>query len=238
MTLFSETTEHSVERVALAKKFLENDDTHASTLLASARIVLGPAVASYEFDTIRKGLEGHDVVMPQPNIDRLFAAITLLVNPVFCWEAYVFSATIRAFAGEDVAPEVLEPMPPVYLGWGIQEAALITNVEFNLGIKWIADKIDGEVLEYIVGSLHDAGFVVCPHGVEWAQQYLDQVLESPTLTQKVQAEWDKLEKKSLADREYAEDEVGVQLARLAGCYLYYRSREVTQGTQLAALKAV
>ncbi len=238
MTSFATHTEHSEKRVALAKKLLVAEDVHATTLIACSRIVLGPNSLIYEAETIRIGMEGHGVEMPQENYDRLFAAITLILNPVFCWDAATFAATVRAFAGEDVEPTAVEPLPPVYMGWGVIEAAAILTQEFSYEESFVRDRIDGEVLELIIGSLHEHGFAVASAGLEWAQQYLDTVVVDKDFGARVQEKWAKLSKYSveeLEDTDFEETEIGVQLARLAGCKIYCAEQKKRIGREVGAL---
>jgi hypothetical protein len=212
-------------------------ETHGAVLMACACILLGSNYRAYEFDTIRKALIDSGIDVPQPNYDRLWAAMTLVSSTAFFWDARVFSATVRAFAGEDVEPENIEPIPPVYLGWGVQEAEEIMKAHLERGEGWTGEFLDGEPLEMTVASLFDAGFVVAPRGVEWAQPYLDEAIGPSTLRPLVEKRWNNLDKDKLADTEFKEDAVGVQLARLAGCWLYYEERERSLHKQLGELLA-
>jgi hypothetical protein len=229
--------EPSKEQVAAAKRMIGVPETHGAALMACACILLGTNYRAYEFDTIRKALIDTGLDVPQPNYDRLWAAMTLVSATAFFWDARVFSATVRAFAGEDVDPEIIEPIPPVFIGWGVREADEIMKAHLERGSGWAGEFLTGEPTEMTVASLHDAGFVVAPRGVEWVQPYLDDAMGPSSLRDRVQARWDKLDKDKLADTEFKEDEVGVQLARLAGCWLYYADREASLRKQLATLTA-
>lgn len=230
-------TEPSKEQVTAAKRMIVVPETHGAALMACACILLGPNYRAYEFDTIRKALMDMDLDVPQPNFDRLWAALTLVSSTAFFWDAHVFSATVRAFAGDDIDPDVLEPIPPVYLGWGIQESEEIMKAHLERGSGWTGEFLDGEPLEMTVTSLFEAGFIVAPKGCEWVQPYLDEAVGPSTLRPVVQKKWDKLDKDDLADTEFKEDEVGVQLARLAGCWLYYEDRAKSLRKQLGELLA-
>jgi hypothetical protein len=223
------------QQISAARKLIADPDVHGAAMMACARILLGPSYHVYEFDTIRKALMDQDISVPQPNFDRLWAALTLISSTAFFWDARVFSATVRAFAGEDVEPEILEPIPPVFLGWGIREADEIMKAHLERGEGWSGEFIDGEPLEMVVASLHDAGFIQAPKGCEWVQPYLDEATGPSTLRPIIERRWGQLDKDNLADTEFKEDAVGIQLARLAGCAIYYDEREASLRKQLATL---
>lgn len=222
-------------QIAMARQFMEDEDAHASTLLAATQILFGPMFRAYEIDTLRKGFADTGVKVPQPNFDRLIAAITMSKATNFFWDAHVFTATVRAFAFEDIDPHALEHIRPEYMGWGIREADEILNAHLDSGEGWSGDYIDGEVLEMIVASLHEAGYCCAPYGLEWVQPYLDDVLHSTVLSKKVAKRWAALDKEKLADTAFEEDDAGVQLHNLAVCYLYYDAQEQTIRKQLGAL---
>lgn len=224
--------------IAASRKWIVDLQAHGVTLLLCANVLLGDNYRAYEFDTIRKVFIDSDLEVPQPNYDRLWASMTLIASTAFFWDARVFSSTVRCFAGEDIDPEALEPIPPVFLGWGVYEADVILSAYLDFDTGRAGDAIDGEPLEMIVASLYDAGFVQAPEGIEWAQPYLDAAMDSHVsgLRVRVRRAWDKLDKEALADTEFAEDEVGVQLARLAGCQLYYAAQGRELRSQLAELQ--
>jgi hypothetical protein len=203
-----------------SKEALKNPETPAGVLLIAARNVCGPGMEVYEPDTFRLEFEHEKIEVPPVNYDKLFAAITLKIAPLFYSEVLTFQNTVLAFNDILSDPEVVMEAAPAQIAWGVYEAELILQEEMEH-----SPDFDYEPVIYTATTLHRAGFIATPPLLDFAQSELTKMNHKTELTEaKVREAWGKLNKSTLASHAFPDDALGVQLAKIAATHVYVEDR--------------
>lgn len=221
-----------------AKAVLTDPDNNtAAGLYIAARALYGIELLDWEPETIWLTMEKDGIDLPEGERNKLEAAITLQVNPSFYWDNIVFQQTVQALSDEPFDPESLQEVNPAHMDWAIYEAGVIRGLDPDS--QQIPD-FDEDVQMYVGVCLHRAGYVVTPKSLNFAQDELDTLI--PTDVSQFQKEvkdaWSKLDKTKLEYTEFFENRLGVQLAKLASCYLFTKERADKLGEEVVGLQVV
>jgi len=229
-------TVKTAQRAQIARMFLrEGDERSAAVLLMALRTLHRIDSFYWEPETIWLTLEREDKVdMGELGRNKLMAALTLIHNPAFFWDNLVFQRTVQAFNGEPFDPEALQECSPGYMAWAVYAARLIRGLDPEEPVE---AEIDEDVQQYIAVCLKRAGFVYPPNQLTIIADNLIKLLPKENLefVEEVKKSWEHLDKGALSEREFREDPLGVQLARLASCYEYVRERADAMANEILML---
>ena len=198
----------------------EPTDRCATALYLAIRTIFGVEVTAWEPETIWLTLErDHGIDLHELARNKIQAAISLIVNPAFYWDSYVFQRTGQALNGEPFDPESLQEVHPADQCWAAYEASVIRGLDLDVPF---APDYDEDVQSYTAVCLKRDGFVRAPDQLLYAQdalndQYPKDVRE---FAERIRKSWVQIKKENLRERKFPEDSLGVQLAYLAGCKLF------------------
>lgn len=221
---------------AAARSILMDPDKNTATgLYLAARTLYGIEILTWEPETIWLTLENDGIDLPIDERNKLEAAITLQVNPSFYWDNIVFQQTVQALSGEPFDPESLQEVHPAHMNWAVYEAGVIRGLDPD---SQQIPEFDEDVQMYVGVCMHRAGYVITPKSLKFAQDDLDKLIPTDVsaFQKEVRDAWSKLDKTRLADTEFFENRLGVQLAKLASCYLFTKDRAEKLGEEVVDLK--
>ena len=211
-------------RVKTAKRFLENSDGRAATVLLMAlRTLCGPGVLAWEPESIWLTLErDHGIDLPEVARDKVQAAITLIINPSFFWDNLVFQRTTKALNGEIYDPSALQECHPAHMNWAVYEARIIRGHDPDTDDAEAYIELDEDVQQYVAVCLHRAGYSCPPHYLHQVADNLQAMIPAENHLEigAVKKRWQHLDKGGLPDRVFQETPLGIQLSHLAACYVY------------------
>lgn len=226
----------SASQEAAARSILMDPDKNTATgLYLAARTLYGIEILTWEPESIWKTMEADGIDLPLDERNKLEAAITLQVNPSFYWDNIVFQQTVQALAGEPFDPESLQEVHPAHMDWSVYEAGVIRGLDPDE--QQIPD-FDEDVQMYVAVCLHRAGYVVAPKSLKFAEDNLTKIIPTDVsaFQKEVRDAWNKLDKTRLAETEFYENRLGVQLAHLASCYVFTQERADKLGEEVVDLK--
>ena len=220
-----------------AKATLKNaESSSALALLLSVRSLYGDDVLVWEPETFWLTLEKDSYVLKEPERDKIQAALALTVRPSFYWDNIVFQHTVQALNGQHFSVDAIQENCAAHMAWAVCEAATIRQFDPD---KTVVPDFDGDVCLYVAVCLRREGLVLPPGEFLFAEECLENQLSKEDhvtgLKKDVKQAWSHTPKNKLAHTEFAENSVGVQLARLASCYLYVEDRKNQLSVELARL---
>lgn len=223
------------QEAAARSLLLDPDNNTATGLYLAARTLYGIEILTWEPETIWKTMEADGIDLPVDERNKLESAITLQVNPSFYWDNIVFQQTVQALAGEPFDPEALQEVHPAHMDWSVYEAAVIRGLDPDE--QQIPD-FDEDVQMYVGVCLHRAGYVVTPKSLKFAQDNLDKLIPTDVsaFQKEVRDAWNRLDKTRLAETEFYENRLGVQLAHLASCHMFTQERANKLGEEVVDLQ--
>ena len=208
----------------------------AVALLLSLRSLYGDEVLTWEPEALWLTLERDNYFLDEPERDKIQAAIALTQHPSFYWDNITFQNTVQALNGQHFSAETLQENHSAHMAWAICEAAVIRQFDPD---KTTIPDFDGDVQLYVSVCLRREGFVFPPSELSFAEECLEKQLSREEhiteLKKEVKQAWSHTPKNRLAHTEFAENAVGVQLARLAACYLYVADQKNLLAKELARL---
>lgn len=102
------------------------EDTFATSLLLLTIDTYGTEALHWDFRTLKMEIEDDfQLVLPQPNFDRLMTAINLLRTDDFFRSLPDFIAWCNILDGDQYDPRVFDPADAQEMAWGITEAMVI-----------------------------------------------------------------------------------------------------------------
>ncbi len=209
---------------ANAKQYLlnETEDSPAAALYAAVRTLYGIGILLWEPESIWLTLEKDGIDLSIASRNKIMTAITLQVNPSFYWDSLVFAPTIQALNDVVFNADMLQECNPAHMSWGVYEASILRGMDPDEpGVP----EFDEDVQVYVAICLKKAGFVCPPEDLSFAEDALAiHAVPSPDMRKQVKEAWSNLNKEGLQEHTFPEDPLGVQLARLAGCYVYRTDR--------------
>lgn len=201
---------------------LSNPSSPALAILIAARHVYGHEVFDFEPETLWLEFQP-----PLVNRDKLMAAIALHTYPSFYWDYRVFGHTALAFGDHAVFGDAVPRCDVSDLAWAVVEAESIFALTDESLFK---PHFDEAIEVYTAATLFDAGFVLAPEVLSFADDTLRGHITDQSLREEVTSAWGQLDKNSLESSKYEDSAKGVQLARLAevDVYLVNRLKAVTK----------
>jgi hypothetical protein len=205
-----------VEARALLK---EATTATATGLLIAIRALHGDDVLTWEPETLWLTLERDGIPTDNVERDKIQAARSLVVRPSFYWDNLVFQRTVQALNGQPFSAESIQEANTAHMCWAVYEASVLRNLDPD---EKKIPEFDEDVQQYVAVCLRREGFVLPPDVLSFAEDNLEKMLpkDAADLKKEVKQAWGHLNKSKLAHTEFAENEHGVQLARLAACYLF------------------
>ena len=117
---------------AKAKELLSSHNfIPATALVIAADIVTSGNFFAWEIETTLDFLEEEDCLPEPKNRDRLMGAMSILLNPVFLWDAGAFMAVSQTFNGMLAIPEIWEPLTPANIAYALDEIDAVYKVYNN-----------------------------------------------------------------------------------------------------------
>lgn len=211
-----------------AKRFLQDSTTCATTVLVSAKYVLGPTFLSYEPETVWLETDASPL-----NRDKLMASMALGMTPSFYWDYRVFGATVHALNDEKVNVSYVPKCTPEQITWAVFEAELIFAMLDNGDTT---PEFDQPVQSYIASCLFEEGYVTPPVGLSIVSDDMARLIAPDSLPLKTEVEtaWAKLSKDTIDPRSFGDSALGAQMTRLADCWNYVYKRATRLKEQLDA----
>jgi hypothetical protein len=146
---------------------LEDPDTFGSVILVIAVDTFGMECLGSADDadrgpwhasTFRADLEQHfGVKMPQCNVDKLMAAVTVVTTDLFFKDAHAFVQLANVLAGDEFDPGTWEKADAVECAWAVTEALILDPPDRD-----DPEPFSDEVRYYIGAVLKDEGYVQPP----------------------------------------------------------------------------
>jgi len=217
--------EKSASEEEYARELLRGpDDDTAAGLFLAVRTLYGLDVLSWEPETLWVTMEKDGFDLPEEARNKIQAAITLIVNPAFYWDSIAFQRTVQAFNDIPFDPEALQEPAVAHMDWAVYEAKTIRGLDPDDPGK--APDFDEDVQMFVAVVLKRAGFIYPPKSLRFSESALDKLYAvDPTgLKKEVAAAWKAVDQNRLQNTEFSENALGVQLAKLAACYLYTKDR--------------
>ena len=214
-------------------------DAHASSavaLLLSIRSLYGDEVLKWEPETLWLTLERDSYPLAEQERDKIQSALALTAHPSFYWDNVAFQHTVQALNDQHFSVETIQENNVAHMAWAVCEAAVIRQLDPD---KPDIPDFDGDVQLYAAVCLRREGFVFPPGELLFAEECLENQLPQEDhvtgLKKEVKQAWSHTPKNRLEHTEFAENSIGVQLARLAACYLYVESKKKQLSGELARL---
>ena len=153
--------------VAKLAAALTNPDTYATVLLVIALDTFGPECL-YDPDDPDRGAwhpttfrtmleEKFGVKLPQANVDKLMAAVTVVTTDLFFTRVDRFITLANILAGDEFDPGVWEKADSVECAWAITEALLLDPPDPDN-----PEPFSDEIRTYVGLVLRDEGYVTPP----------------------------------------------------------------------------
>ena len=218
-------------------EFLKNipEDCPAIVIYSAVRAVHSSDILQWEPDTLWETLKKQGINLSPEARNKLQAAITLQTTLSFYWDNIVFQNTVQALNDIVNNPSVLQEPEVAHMNWAVYEAAMLRQLD-PAGNE--IPEFDDDVQGFVGVVLRRAGFVTPPEHLFFAQdelQHETDTYEANSLRKEVLDGWEALDKDRLADTEFAENPLGVQLFKLAVCHLYLRDKMLQMNELLLSL---
>jgi hypothetical protein len=197
----------------------------AAALITAVRALYKDDVLEWEPEALWLSLEREGIVLHNPERDKIQAAITLIKKPSFYWDNLVFQRTVQSLNDQPFSMDVIQETHTAHMAWAIFEASVIRNMDPD---EQTVPEFDEDVQQYAAVCMFREGLVLPPENLKFAEDSLDKLqpqdAHATGLKKEVSQAWGHLNKGKLEHTEFAENSVGVQLARLASSYLYVKDR--------------
>lgn len=208
-----------------AVQILKIPDVHtAAALFMAVRTVYGIGILDWEPETMWLTLEGDGYMWEEEARNKLQAAITLILNPSFYWDNIVFQQTTQAFNGQPFDPEALQEPAICHMCWAVYEANAIRGLD--PADPDMIPEFDEDVQMFTGVVLKRAGYLYTPTPLRYAAKVLDGLyaVDTTSMKKEVAKAWKAVNQNRLENTEFSETPVGIQLTKLAICYLYVQER--------------
>jgi hypothetical protein len=197
----------------------------AAALLTAVRALYKDDVLTWEPEALWLSLERDGFTLLNPERDKIQAAITLVKRPSFYWDNLVFQRTVQALNDQPFRFDAIQEAHTAHMSWAVFEASVIRNLDPD---EQTIPDFDEDVQQYAAVCMFREGLVLPPENLKFAEDNLDKLqpkeAHATGLKKEVSQSWGHLNKTKLEHTEFAENSVGVQLARLSAIYLYVKDR--------------
>jgi hypothetical protein len=228
--------EKTAERSSLARNYLLTPEGRSAiALLMSIRQLYGIESFYWEPETLWITLQKDGLDISDLNKDKIQAALSIIHNPAFFWDNLVFQRTVQSFNDVIYDANTLQECQPAHICWALYEASLLRGLDPDTSA---VPELDEDVRTYCAVCLRRAGMVCPPNIISHIAPYLSALYpnESEEFIQLVKKSWDHLNKSTLKERSYSENPLDVQLAQLAACTLYEKSRAAAMASEVLSLE--
>jgi len=164
------------------QQMLMRPDVYATTLLVLALDKYGPEMLDWHPQTIRAEIEDDfGVKLPEQNVSKLMAAITILTTDLFERSLPSFVWLCNVLADDTFDPTIFDVATAEEMAWGITEALLIRPPE--------SEEHFAEETRWYIGAVMDSEGVVDPPDVlrlalrKDATDPLDNFVDDPEMYQ-------------------------------------------------------
>ena len=198
-----------------------------SVVILALKQLFGKEVYEWEPETIFMGLEDWNVGVTDELREKVNCGLCLALQPTFLNDITVFENCVRAMNDLDVDVTIVQKPDIPYLCAAIYEAAMVMEREQDLtdDMEFI-DDID----TYVGLALFHDHYMLAPVELRFAQEVLEKNnANTEAIVPKLKEAWEVFRKELDGGdpRELQENIIDVQLAKLAGCYLYVKERMET-----------
>jgi hypothetical protein len=213
---------------------LRDPEATLSAAWASA-VQLFNGCETWEPETFRLELQRRQVPVTDGLMAKLLGAQTITQTHAWAYDHEVLFALALAADGIPADSEALHIPTPEQLVWLITEIRGLTGHALDDDEGFDPDAIDPA----IALVLAEAGYVVCPYPLEFAQDALTKRTHDPKLTARVLKTWDTWkhlpeDERVAKAKALPEGEDAVQLHRLTDC-LSYALERVARASKLLGL---
>jgi len=197
----------------------------AAALLTAVRALYKDDVMTWEPEALWLSLERDGFALLNPERDKIQAAITLVKRPSFYWDNLVFQRMVQALNDQPFQCDAIQENHTAHMSWSVFEASVIRNLDPD---EQTIPDFDEDVQQYAAVCMFREGLVLPPENLKFAEDNLDKLQpkepHSTGLKKEVSSTWGHLNKDRLEHTEFAENALGVQLAKLSAIYLYVKDR--------------
>lgn len=155
------------DKLKVIQKILTSEDTYATTMLLLAvdqwppnpdDEIQEPLCFQWTPQTLRYEIEQTwDVQLPQENLDKLMAAISIVKTDFFFKDEDRFIKLCNILSGSSFDPTVFDPADSVECAWGITEALLLSPPDED-----DPEPFSDNVRRYVGFVLREEGYVTAP----------------------------------------------------------------------------
>lgn len=203
---------------------LKNPDAAPSSCWHALEALFGAGIRAWEPETLHLELERRGIEWDDALSAKVMGAQTVLTTRAWSHDHSVFFAFALACEGQP-AGGVAHPTA-AQMAWAVTEIEALTEGKIDEDIGFDPDGVDPA----IAVVLHDDGWVLTPDELRFCQLALSNLDQGDeTLRARVMTVWSVI--KPLTDeaihavcKKAPEDDVGVQVTRLACCELELRER--------------
>lgn len=111
----------------IARNLLQNPEVFATTLVVLLLDRFGTEFLEWAPETIRLEIwDAFQAAIPQPNLDKIMAAITILTTDHFFKNLPRFIQLCNVLADDEFNPTIFNPADSMEMAWGITEALLLS----------------------------------------------------------------------------------------------------------------
>lgn len=144
-----------------AKQVLLSDSfVPATALVISADMLTEGSCFVWEIETLLEELDDLGCLPDEKARDRLLAAISLLKNPKFLWDAQAFMTVAQSINGSLAVPEIWEPLSPAKVVFAVDE--LNSLYSYYKNVDNITTLYAEEPKIYIAGCCANSGLAELP----------------------------------------------------------------------------
>jgi len=197
-----------VKEASDSSDYFARDDAHPLTLLAIMTSSFGDEWRDWESETIQEMIVSDVGVEPSSvTMSKIMALKVVLKMPAVVYDDWhVLEKVVVAFSGQLPAMTEIEDLTPDVLCHGI---AIINNLAKG--------KFGLQATLYIAARLYDAGYVLAPVSMAFADPQLKKLVENDQLRSKVLAGYQKALKGKLPSVTSV-NPVDIQVSRLMACH--------------------
>lgn len=236
VTTLQNYTVKTASNETVAREYLTTPEGRSATaLLMAIRTLYSIEALYWEPETLWITMDKDGFDLSEEARDAVQAAISVIRNPSFFFDNLVFQRTTQAFNNELYDPESLQECNAAHMAWAVYEASLLRGMDPE---TQDVPEIDEDVQQYMAVCLQRGGFVCPPDQLSMVASNLLHLLAKGAEAQakEVKKSWAHLDKEALQDRNFPEDPLGVQLAKLSACYLYVKERAESLATDVLLLE--
>ncbi len=189
----------------------------------------------WEPETFRLELQRRQITATDGLMAKLLGAQTITQTHAWAYDHEILFAFALATDGIPADSEALHIPTPEQLAWAVSEIKSLVDHSLDDDEGFDPDAVDPAIALVLV----EAGYVVAPYPLEFAQDAIDKRTHDPKLTARVQKTWDSWKHLPEAERvakakALPDGAEAAQLHRLTDC-LSYALERVARASKLLGL---